>query len=112
LIKDLDDDRFSVRDKASRELAELGHFAEPSLKKVLDRQPSLETRKRVEELLRKLEEAGPSPEELRVLRAVEVLEMIGTPEAKGVLESLAKGAEEAELTRQAQASLRRLAGKP
>ncbi len=43
------------------------------------------------------------------LRTVEVLEIAGTPEARQVLEQLAKGAPEARLTQEAKASLERLA---
>ena len=46
---------------------------------------------------------------LRALRAVEVLEYIGTTEAKKLLMALAQGAAEARLTREAKASLKRLA---
>ena len=48
-------------------------------------------------------------EEMQALRAVEVLEMIGTAEARKVLEGLARGAAECDLTREAKAALERLA---
>ena len=49
------------------------------------------------------------PEQLRVLRAIEVLEYAGTPEAREVLEKLAGGGPQALRTRQSRASLDRLA---
>ena len=55
---------------------------------------------------------GGSPEELQLLRALEVLEMIGTAEARKVLERLARGAEECDLTREAKAALERLGQRP
>lgn len=55
LVKDLDSNTFGVRQKATRELEKLGLIAEPFLKKELGNKPSLETRKRVERLLAKLE---------------------------------------------------------
>jgi WD40 repeat protein len=49
------------------------------------------------------------PEEIRGIRAVEVLEHIGNADARQVLEKLAAGAPEAWLTQEAKASLERLA---
>ena len=49
---------------------------------------------------------------LRGLRGVAVLEDIATPGARQRLESLAQGAPEARLTREAKASLQRLASFP
>jgi hypothetical protein len=43
------------------------------------------------------------------LRAIEVLEHIGTPEARQVLDTLARGAAVARVTQEAKASLKRLA---
>jgi len=42
------------------------------------------------------------------MRGVEVLERIGTPEAKKLLETLSSGETAARLTREAKAALRRL----
>jgi hypothetical protein len=105
---DLDNDSFAVRNKAVDELEGLGELAYPALEKVLERKPSLEVRKRVDQILEK-PEPPTSIQGLRVLRAVEVLERIGTPEAQEVLSSLAKGASGARLTAEAKASLGRLA---
>jgi WD40 repeat protein len=115
LIADLDTDEFAVRDKATKQLAALGKEAEPALRQAQKESSSAEVRRRVEELLRRLEESkdGPlSPERLRELRAVEVLEYIGTPEARRLLESLAKGPEGILVTEEARASLDRLARRP
>jgi hypothetical protein len=60
------------------------------------------------ELLEGLDQAVPAGERLRTLRAVEALELIGTPQSREVLRHLAGGAPEARLTREAEASLRRL----
>ena len=51
---------------------------------------------------------NPAPETVRTIRAIMVLERIGSPEAQGVLESLARGAPGARETEEAKASLRRL----
>ena len=52
--------------------------------------------------------SAPTPERLRIQRAVMVLEQIGTPEARQLLEKLSKGAEGALLTEEARAALKRL----
>jgi RNA polymerase sigma factor (sigma-70 family) len=105
-IADLDSDDFQIRDKAMGELDELGDVAKPALRKVVDGQPSAEVRSRVGRLLEKL--ATPAPELLRGLRAVEALEAVGGPEARAVLAKIAKGAANSPLTREANASLKRL----
>jgi HEAT repeat protein len=110
LLADLDSDAFAVRDKATRELQEMGEAALPALRKALDGRPPLERRRRAEQLLERL--AGWSPEQLYGLRAVEVLEQVGSPEARRLLRALAEGLPEARLTREAKASLQRLAHRP
>jgi RNA polymerase sigma factor (sigma-70 family) len=102
LIADLDDERFSVRERAGKELKALGELAAPALRKALDRKPSLELRRRAEGLLDGLEH--PSGDRLRGMRAVEVLEHIASPEARALLTALAKGAPGARLTREAKAT--------
>ncbi|HEY7330694.1 MAG TPA: sigma-70 family RNA polymerase sigma factor [Gemmataceae bacterium] len=106
-IADLDDARFEVRDKASAELAKYGDLAEPALHRTLAAQPSLEVRRRIEAILEQLNRP-PSAEQLRLLRAVEVLERVLSREARTLLEELAQGAPGARLTREARAALQRL----
>jgi WD40 repeat protein len=108
LVADLDADAFDTREAASRELAQLGEGAEAALREALKGKPSAETKRRLDDLLEKLERRTLSPEELRGVRAVEALEHIGTPEARKLLEKLADGAAVARLTRDAKASLKRL----
>jgi hypothetical protein len=109
-IADLDAGDFHIRERARRELEKLGESCEPALRQALVKQPSLEMRRRVQRLLSQLEEERkePSGEVLRIVRAVEVLEHIGTREARQVLETLAAGAPGPYRTREAQAALERL----
>src|SRR5262249_3132527 len=74
--------------------------------------PSLEVARRAEDLLQKLEGPVRAPETLRNLRAVEVLEHIGTAQAEEILKSLARGHPDARLTQEAKASLDRLGKRP
>jgi hypothetical protein len=108
-VADLDADAFAVREKASQELEQLGPAAEPALLKALQDKPAPELRQRVESLLKRLETDTPSAERLRSLRALEVLEHLGTPEARATLEALAKGAVGAWLTEEARLACERLA---
>jgi RNA polymerase sigma factor (sigma-70 family) len=107
LLADLDSDEFAVREKAARQLAAMGEAAEGALRKLLSGKPSPEVRRRAEELLAGLDLAR-SQEQLRGVRALEVLEHVGTDAAKKLLEALAKGAPGARLTQEARESLRRL----
>jgi hypothetical protein len=106
LLKDLDDDKFAVRDKANRELEELGERAETALRSALENNPSLELRRRVELLLEKLKDR-PS-DELRTIRCLELLEWISTAEATGVVETVAKGGPDSRISRDAVRSVQRM----
>jgi hypothetical protein len=109
LIADLDAKRFRVRTQATKELEELGEHAAPALRKALAGKPSPESRRRLEALLDGLESASLSPEMVRQIRAVEALESIGNPAARRLLGQLAAGSPATRLTREAKASLGRLA---
>jgi WD40 repeat protein len=109
-IADLDSDQFAVREKATSELEKLGPAALDAMRKAIEENPALETRRRLEPLIEKLEreEWPTSGEQLRTCRALEVLERAGTPEAKEVLTTLANGAPGARQTLEAKAALQRL----
>jgi hypothetical protein len=72
-LRDLDSDEFAERQKASSALAKLGKAAEPALRRALEDNPSTEVRRRVEDLLKKLDprvdEDVPAGEELRACAA-------------------------------------------
>ena len=108
LVTELDAKQFAVRDKAMQELERLGEAAGPALRKALAGEAPPEVRRRVEQLLEKLHQRVKSAESLRLLRALEVLEQLGTPEARKVLETLAQGARQAPLTQEATMALERL----
>ncbi|HEY7308607.1 MAG TPA: sigma-70 family RNA polymerase sigma factor [Gemmataceae bacterium] len=112
LIRQLDDNKFVVREAAMRQLVKVVELAEPSLLKTLDGNPSLELRRRIEQLLEPFVESLPPPERVRQLRMLEVLEQIGTKEVEELLKTLAAGAPGVFLTREAKGSLDRLARRP
>jgi RNA polymerase sigma factor (sigma-70 family) len=108
LLADLDAPKYEVRDAAAKRLAELGEASYAAMRAALDGQPSLEARRRIEPILdRPL--LVKEPEARRALRAAPLLERIGTPAARQVLETLARGSEGMRLTDEARAALRRLA---
>ena len=108
LIQDLDSKDDETRDIARQELEKLGELAVPPLQSALAGRPSDKLRSGVEGLLGKLEKAGLSAEQLRTSRAIEVLERVGSQQARGILETLATGAPAARVTREAEAALLRL----
>jgi hypothetical protein len=108
LLADLDSARYAVRLKAMQELQELGDLAAPALRDTLARRPSLEVCRRVEALLQKMERPALTTDQLRALRAVQVLERINTPEARDLLRALAAGAPSVPLTQDARGALERL----
>jgi hypothetical protein len=114
LVADLGDKRYIVRHKATRELEELGDRAEASLVAVLRNKPGLEVHHRAAKLLEGIERERrfPSGERLRLLRALGVLEQIGSPQALQVLKTLAAGAPASWQTKAVQAACERLAKKP
>jgi WD40 repeat protein len=109
LIRDLDSEDFETRTKATEELEKLVESVEPVLRKKLADKPSLEVRQRIKQVLSKLEPS--SPERLRELRAIQVLEYAGTAKTKACLRTWAKDAAFTRLTREAEAALERLAKK-
>ncbi|HEY8506195.1 MAG TPA: hypothetical protein VIL46_16530, partial [Gemmataceae bacterium] len=106
LIADLGSPRFARREEAARRLGALGDRAEPALRAAVAESPSGEVRERAGRLLDgswRLADA----EALRRLRAAEVLERLGTAEARALLRELASGDPRARETRAAQRALRR-----
>jgi WD40 repeat protein len=107
LIADLDSDSFAVRRSAHRDLEAQGELAERALRAALEGKPSAEVRWHAKTLLDRLDKARLDAKLLQALRAVAVLERIGSPAARGWLRELASGAD-VRLTREAKAALLRL----
>jgi RNA polymerase sigma factor (sigma-70 family) len=112
LVKLLDAEDFATREKAAERLRGLGSKAEPALRRALEGTLSLEMRLRVRRLLEPFDLARPVDEnDLRDVRAVQVLELIGNPSARRLLKELAGGEKGVRLTRYASEALARLEGK-
>jgi WD40 repeat protein len=108
LLADLESNDFPVRTAAAKELARLGKPVEAALRQRLTEKPDADLRKRLEQVLAEIAAAGPPAESLAQARAVQVLELIGSAEARALLKELAAGAPAVPLTRSAKAALQRL----
>jgi hypothetical protein len=108
LVAKLDSDTYTVREGAFRDLKKLGSAIEGDLRKALEGKTSSEVRKRLEKLLEAWEKRPASPEELRLLRALQVLEQVGSAEARTIVQQLADGAPGSWLTVQARLAVKRL----
>lgn len=108
LIRQLGDDEFEVRERASKQLGDIGPDAGTALRHALANNMSQEVRQRAAELLKRIPASAavrPTPIEAR---AVEVLEKANTPEAREVLAALAAREQDSPLKREAAAALARL----
>lgn len=106
-VADLGDREFKVREAAEKQLRRWGELSADELRAA---QPdaNAEQGERIRRLLEALVGEETDTERLRLLRAVEVLERVGGPSAKAVLEKLAGGAAASGVTREAAKAVRRL----
>jgi WD40 repeat protein len=102
LIAQLDDDDFTARRRAAAALKELEETAAPALRRARQESSSAEVRRQASALLARLQAPG-------AVRPLAVLEYIANPQARSLLEELARGAPDARLTQEARACLQRLA---
>jgi hypothetical protein len=106
-LRDLDHQKFAERERATRELEEVGDHVAPALERFLATRPSVEARARAERILETIRGHGAAGKAAQCLRALEVLEWIGSPRARALVEKLAQGAEGASWTEAAKRSLKR-----
>ncbi len=105
-LASLDAPAFADRQKASKDLRAMGELAIPELTRVLEATESAEVRERIEGLLKLGHK--PTPEAIRAVRGVELLEWLNTADAKAFVTALAGGAEGALQTREAAAARARM----
>ncbi|CAN5488896.1 hypothetical protein BH10PLA2_BH10PLA2_15500 [soil metagenome] len=112
-ITDLESRDFKTRQTAMDRLREKGGLAEATLRAALQKMPPPETRRRLELLLPSIESSKPlSPAVIFAIRAVDVLEQIGTPRSCAVLERLASNGDDARIQQEAKLSLEQLKKRP
>jgi hypothetical protein len=105
-LRDLGNESFAVRQKASNALEKAADVALPFVRAELRRPIPLENKRRLEVLVEKLEDIFQSGDHIRAFRALMLLKRIATPEARGLLEELARGAPDAWLTVEARHALK------
>jgi hypothetical protein len=108
LIDKLSNENFNEREKASRELSELAPTALDQIREAARKTESAEVRNRLAPILARESDERVTGERLRVVRAVEILERIGSPATDKLLRELATGSSGAELTRNATEAVRRM----
>jgi hypothetical protein len=108
-VADLDHRDFRKREAAFNALRDLGERAHDALRQAMASGPSPEVRERIDKLL--AEDERPSGDELRQLRAVEVVEHVGGPDARKLLAHGASGAAGTRFTLEAAAAAKRLGGR-
>ncbi len=111
-ISELDSPRYAVRDRAHGSLVTHVYQAESELRQAIAGRISVESRNRITRILEESFTAIPSPVHLREMRAVEILEQIGTPQARDLLRHLAAAEAPTRISRDAAESLKRLESRP
>ena len=111
-VLDLDNPRYAVRERATRELEAFGPTALPRLEEAI-RRPDLspEWRTRLEKLIADARDGNQvlTADQRRTMTVIHILEMAETAAAKELLTKLSKANLEAGLSAEAQAALDRLA---
>jgi WD40 repeat protein len=111
LLADLDSDQFDERDAAFKELANQGRWLEDRLEEALVKTPSLEYKRRIEQLQDKLRVPGAltlRQEQIRLRRTMMVLEYIADAPAVDLLDRLTRQAPSDALCDEAAKTLDRL----
>ncbi len=113
LIEQLDADSFAAREDAAERLRGMGRLAMDALRNAIETSDSAEVRYRARALLEAMASPRITDERMvRTVRAIEVLETIGTDAAVELLKRYAGGAPTALVTERASAALRRLSPAP
>ena len=107
LIADLDSSTLVIRQKAASALLKLGEAAESQVRFVLAGTLPLEQRQRVEQIVEQYDKAA-----IGKLRALEVLELIGTLEARQILHTLVKESPNPRVAEAARGALERAGNRP
>lgn len=111
LFADLDSPDFDDRDAATAELEKQGRWLEGRLHEALEKPPSLEYKRRVEKLLEKLAATGAltlRQEQMRMRRAMMILEHVGDDPSVDLLGRMSRQAPEEAFRSDARTTLERM----
>lgn len=108
LLDKLEDKGFEVRDRATRDLLAYGKSFEPMMRLELRRSDGLERRRALLRILSESSEAAWDKNQLRSVRAIQVLELIGSGNAIRLLDNLGGGARGSRITEDSLAASKRL----
>lgn len=111
LLRELDDPAYPLRQRATTELAKFGEIVRPALEKYISSMPSLEGERRARKLLDRVRDLELTPDRLRCLETIEILEILATPQSRGLLDEIARDALLAQIRMSAQEAVRRLGRK-
>jgi WD40 repeat protein len=111
LITELDHRDFRTREEAMQQLTHIGHAAEPLLRKALDEKASTHRRRQIQRVIDSINGPVSDPEQLSAIRAITVLETIGSRECEALLKEISTGDSNALLTSEATLALGRLRSK-
>ncbi len=111
-LADLDSDVYEKREAATRELKQVVEAVAEALQTAKEKTASEEVRRRLGIVLEASRSAVPPADVVRDLRALAVLERIGSDAATQLLKTLAEGTPGVPLTREAKGALQRLAARP
>jgi len=110
LLAELESPNFRTRELAAKRAKDWGDAARVVIESALKRNPGVDLRQRLELLATALSWVHPPiPDDLRRLRAISVLERIGTKEAQAKIDELAEGLAETRVTAEAKRARQRLA---
>ncbi len=108
-VKDLSAPQFAARERATAELEKRGESVAPLLREALRAATDAESRRRLAVLVGRVER--PSADGLRVRRALDALEHLGTPESEAHLTTLGRGTPGCLQTVLAREALTRITGR-
>jgi hypothetical protein len=109
LLAELDADRFVTREKATRELMSLGELAIVPLQRLLEKRSSAEAERRARIVLKKVSDPVLTPDRLRALQVLELLEQMRSRKAVALLQEIERDALIPQIRREAREAAQRAA---